>query len=197
MRAISPWSHRATRSSPWAGAGARWPRSASRPGSDGGASSWSLACRSEASREARRPTRRAGRRRGPSPAGRRHRASLVARRGGRAGSGWYLIEIPPVVREKALAVGASAWIDELPQLVRAIEEDWELTVGRVYPNSTEALVAEAVCDDGTETVLKLMVPRDGEAAAREATALRLAAGEGCPLLLRDDVARGALLLERL
>ena len=94
-------------------------------------------------------------------------------------------------------MGASAWIDELPQLVRSIEADWEVSVGRVYPNSTEALVAEAVCDDGTQTVLKLIVPRGGEAAAREATALRLAAGEGCPLLLRDDVARGALLLERL
>jgi streptomycin 6-kinase len=46
-------------------------------------------------------------------------------------------------------------------------------------------------------VLKLIVPRDGEAAAHEATVLRLAAGEGCPRLLREDVARGALLLERL
>jgi streptomycin 6-kinase len=108
-----------------------------------------------------------------------------------------LIEIPPVVREKALAVGASVWIDELPQLVRAVAEDWGISVGRVYRDSTEALVAEAVCDDDTEAVLKLIVPRGGDAAAREATALRLAAGEGCPLLLQCDVARGALLLERL
>jgi streptomycin 6-kinase len=34
-------------------------------------------------------------------------------------------------------------------------------------------------------------------AGRIATVLRLAAGEGCPRLLREDVSRGALLLERL
>jgi streptomycin 6-kinase len=58
-------------------------------------------------------------------------------------------------------------------------------------------VVEATCEDGTPAVLKLIVPREGGAAAREATVLRLVAGEGCPLLLREDVQRGALLLERL
>jgi streptomycin 6-kinase len=108
-----------------------------------------------------------------------------------------MLEIPPVVREKALAVGASAWIDELPLLIRTIEADWGISVGRAYRDSTEALVAEAVRDDGAQAVLKLIVPRDGDAAAREATVLRLAAGGGCPRLLQADVARGALLLERL
>ena len=108
-----------------------------------------------------------------------------------------MTELPEVVREKALAVGAGAWIDELPQLVRAIETDWGIHVGRAFRDATEALVAEAVCEDGSKAVLKLIVPRGGEAAEREATALRLAGGEGCPLLLRDDVERGALLLERL
>lgn len=37
----------------------------------------------------------------------------------------------------------------------------------------------------------------GAAAAREIAALRLAGGQGCAALLRDDVERGALLLERL
>jgi streptomycin 6-kinase len=108
-----------------------------------------------------------------------------------------MIELPAVVREKALAVGASAWIDELPLLIRTIEEDWGISVGRAYGDSTEALVAEAVCDDGAEAVLKLIVPRDADAVAHETTVLRLAAGEGCPRLLQADVARGALLLERL
>jgi streptomycin 6-kinase len=108
-----------------------------------------------------------------------------------------MVDVPDVVREKALAVGANAWIDELPSLVRSVEADWGITVGRAYRDSTEAFVAEATCDDGTPAVLKLIVPRETDAAAREATALRLAAGEGCPRLLRDDVERGALLLERL
>jgi streptomycin 6-kinase len=108
-----------------------------------------------------------------------------------------MLDVPDVVREKALAAGAGAWLDELPSLVRTVEADWGITLGRAYRDSTEAFVAEATCDDGTPAVLKLIVPRDADAAAHEATVLRLAAGEGCPRLLRDDVGRGALLLERL
>jgi len=108
-----------------------------------------------------------------------------------------MIDVPSVVREKALAVGAGAWIDELPLLVRSVEDEWRITVGQAYRDSTEAFVAEATCEDGTAAVLKLIVPRDSDAAAHEATVLRLAAGEGCPRLLRGDIGRGALLLERL
>jgi streptomycin 6-kinase len=108
-----------------------------------------------------------------------------------------MLEIPAVVREKALAVGAQAWIDELPALIAAIQADWGISVGRPYADSTEAVVAEATCADGTPAVLKLIVPRDGDAAAHEATVLRLAAGEGCPRLFQEDVSRGALLVERL
>ena len=108
-----------------------------------------------------------------------------------------MLDIPDVVREKALAVGASGWLDALPQLVRSVEDDWGIAVGAAYGGSTEAFVAEAVRDDGTPAVLKLMVPRAGDAAAREATVLRIVRGEGCPRLLRDDISRGALLLERL
>ena len=108
-----------------------------------------------------------------------------------------MLEIPAVVREKAAAVGAQAWLDDLPALVSAIELDWQIVVGPVYRDSTEAVVAEATCADDTPAVLKLLVPRDRDAAAHEATVLRLAAGEGCPRLLREDVTRGALLLERL
>lgn len=108
-----------------------------------------------------------------------------------------MIAVPDVVREKALAAGAEAWLEALPDLLHALQEEWELTVGAVYPGATEALVTEATCGDGTPAVLKLIVPRDGDAAAHEIAVLRLTAGAGCVRLLRDDVARGALLLERL
>lgn len=108
-----------------------------------------------------------------------------------------MIEVPEVVREKARAVGAEAWLDALPRLVRSFEVEWGITVGPPFRDATEAFVAEATCSDGTPAVLKLIVPRDSEAAAHEATVLRVAAGEGCPRLLREDAARGALLLERL
>ena len=108
-----------------------------------------------------------------------------------------MLDVPAVVREKAHAVGATAWLDALPRLVERLEEEWQLTVGGAYPESTEALVAEVSCADGTPAVLKLIVPRGGDAAAHEITVLRLADGDGCARLLRADVARGALLVERL
>lgn len=105
--------------------------------------------------------------------------------------------VPAVVQRKALAVGAERWLAALPELVRALEQEWELTVGASFPDATEAFVAAATARDGTRAVLKLVVPRDGDAARHEIAVLRLAGGEGCVRLLRDDVARGALLLERL
>jgi streptomycin 6-kinase len=106
-------------------------------------------------------------------------------------------DVPPVVRTKALEVGARAWLDGLPTLVAALERDWSIRVGPAYADATEAFVAEATTADGTPAVLKLVVPRDVDAAAHEITVLRLCGGEGCAALLRHDAGRGALLLEQL
>ena len=105
--------------------------------------------------------------------------------------------MPPVVRNKARLAGAGAWLDELPALIAALEQDWDITAGRPFADPTEAYVARARLGDGTPAVLKLMIPRPGDHAQREITTLRLAGGEGCARLLRSDVARGALLTERL
>ena len=106
-------------------------------------------------------------------------------------------EIPEAVRHKALIADAARWLDELPGLVADLERDWSVRVGRPYPDATEAFVAEAVQADGTPAVLKVLVPRAGNNARDEITVLRLTEGQGCVQLLRHDVSRGALLLERL
>ena len=108
-----------------------------------------------------------------------------------------MIQVPEVVRQKALAVGAGGWLEDLPLLVATVEQEWAVAVGDAYSDSTEAFVAEATCADGTAAVLKLIVPRSGDAAENEIAVLRLTGGEGCVRLLRDDAVRGALLLERL
>jgi len=105
--------------------------------------------------------------------------------------------LPEVVRRRALAAGAEAWIHELPALVADFERLWSIRVGRPYAGGTEALVAEATLADGTAAVLKLLIPQAGDAARNEIEALRLAQGDGCAQLFRDDAERGALLLERL
>ncbi|HEY1915420.1 MAG TPA: aminoglycoside phosphotransferase family protein [Streptosporangiaceae bacterium] len=105
--------------------------------------------------------------------------------------------VPAAVRNKALTAGARSWLRDLPGLVAELEQEWSISVGRPHEDATEAFVAEATLADGTPAVLKLHVARPGDHARREVTVLRLADGEGCARLLRADVARGALLLERL
>jgi streptomycin 6-kinase len=105
--------------------------------------------------------------------------------------------VPEPVRLKALNADAGRWLAELPGLVADLERDWSVVVGRVYPDATEAFVAEATLADGTPAVLKALVPRAGNSADHEITALRLSNGDGCVRLLRHDSAREALLLERL
>src|SRR5579872_6208748 len=106
-----------------------------------------------------------------------------------------MVQVTDVVRRKALAAGAKEWLEDLPALAAELEADWAIALGNVYEHSTEALVTDVTCADGTPAVLKLIVPREGDSAENEIAALRLTDGVGCVRLLRADPARGALLLE--
>jgi streptomycin 6-kinase len=107
------------------------------------------------------------------------------------------IELNEVVRNKAISVGAAHWIDELPEIVTSLAHDWGVEIGAAFDEGTEAFVAEAEMVDGTAAILKVLIPRGSDVADHEATVLRAVAGEGCPVLYRDDPERGALLMERL
>jgi streptomycin 6-kinase len=102
-----------------------------------------------------------------------------------------MVDVPPVVRNKALAIGAADWLDALPARVEELSARWNLTLGRVFEDATEAFVAEA----GPDTVLKLGLPTAERAP--ELLVLRLAKGDGCVRLLAADDRDGAMLLERL
>ena len=108
------------------------------------------------------------------------------------------IQVPATVQAFARGTGADDWLAGLPDMVGRLERDWEMAVGRPYPDATEAFVAAATLADGTPAVLKLLIRR-GHArhAAEEITVLRLADGEGCVRVLRHDDESGAMLLERL
>ena len=108
-----------------------------------------------------------------------------------------VVEVPEVVRNKARAAGAEQWLVDLPDLLASLCDEWALTIERTYNGGTEAFVAGVVGADGTPAVLKLLVPRSTYAVDNELSALRLANGDGCVRLLRDDTSRHALLLERL
>ncbi len=108
-----------------------------------------------------------------------------------------VVVIREVVRRKALNAGAQRWLNDLPSLVATLERDWGITVGTAFDDATEGYVAEATTVDGEPAVLKVIIPRGRDAAGNEITVLRLADGDGCVRLLRYDIDRGALLLERL
>jgi streptomycin 6-kinase len=108
-----------------------------------------------------------------------------------------VIRLPEVVRNKAGSAGVGAWVEALPRLVDTLAHEWCFALGRQLTGGTEAFVAEVALADGRLAVLKAVVPHDRAGVGHEITALRLAQGEGCAELLRADVDRGALLLERL
>ena len=74
-----------------------------------------------------------------SPAGR-----TVGEFGGELCEGCDVIEVPAVVRNKAILAGATAWLAGLPALVGAISREWGLAVGRPFGDATEVYVAEAI-----------------------------------------------------
>ncbi|GAA2223636.1 aminoglycoside phosphotransferase family protein [Promicromonospora sukumoe] len=106
-----------------------------------------------------------------------------------------ILDVPEQVRKTVVAGGNESWLDELPDMVDSLAQEWSLTIGSSLAGGHVALVVEATLVDGTPAVLKIGVP--GRDIGPEATLLRLADGEGCAELLGEDMDRQALLLERL
>ncbi|MGH3407462.1 MAG: IS701 family transposase [Streptosporangiaceae bacterium] len=105
-----------------------------------------------------------------------------------------MINVPAVVRSRARAVGAEAWLERLPSLVSSLEADWFIAVGRPYEGGSAAFVAEATRADGTPAVLKLVVPGPGIDPASEATVLRRFAVAGLEEAARGSGRRRALVI---
>ena len=101
------------------------------------------------------------------------------------------------MRAKAADLGATAWLENLPELIASLAAAWGLRLGAPFQDPTEAYVVEVTRSDGTPAVLKLLVPRPGGSAAAEITFLREAGGVACARLLAYDESLGVLLVERL
>ena len=107
------------------------------------------------------------------------------------------IALPPVVRARALSLGAAGadWIAGLPGLVADLRRQWSITVGATLAGGTGAYVARALTADGQPAVLKVALPDPH--SADEAGTLDRAAGRGYVLLHAADPDRHAVLLEAL
>lgn len=105
--------------------------------------------------------------------------------------------ITETLRRNVLGVwgdDGARWLADLPRILDDVARDWTLTVHAPFA-LTYHYVTAVTCADGTPAVLKLGVPA-GDSLREEAPALRAFAGRGAVRLLRADLARGALLLER-
>ncbi len=81
------------------------------------------------------------------------------------------------------------------QLLADYAQRWSLTLLPAFPNLSYNYVTPAVCADGTQAVLKLVVPNNE--MYTEIAALRCYDGRNCVRLLEVETETGALLLERL
>ena len=108
-----------------------------------------------------------------------------------------LIEPSDILRNKAKVAGATEWLRDLPSLVDSLSAEWGFTADHGFADGTEAFVAAVTMNDGSQAVLKLLIPRPDAIENGEITVLQLANGDGCAALLRADPERRALLLERL
>lgn len=108
-----------------------------------------------------------------------------------------MLDIPAEVRNKVMADGNAPWLDDLPSIVDSLAQEWSLTIGATLRGGHAAFVVEATLAEGVAAVLKIGDPGTRRDLTLEATALRLADGDGCASLLRVDLDRGAVLLERL
>jgi streptomycin 6-kinase len=108
-----------------------------------------------------------------------------------------VINVPYVVRNKAISIGADDWLSNLLSLIVELEDKWQITVGPPIEGGTESYVAEAVDHEGSRAVLKVLIPRADDSALDEIRVLQMANGRGCVKLLKSDEVLGALLLERL
>lgn len=87
------------------------------------------------------------------------------------------------------------WLATVPVLTEQLAAEWELTLGPPLRGGLLAVVREATTADGLRAVLKLASRWDRP--ADEIACLEAWAGGAAPRLLRSDLDRGALLLERI
>ncbi|WP_299050372.1 phosphotransferase [uncultured Nocardioides sp.] len=107
--------------------------------------------------------------------------------------------LQPLVRARLAAMGTAGedWTAALPDLLADLARAWGLDLGRGLPGGSASYVARATTRDGTDVVLKVGLPGQVEAVAREAAVLRAADGRGYARFLAHDGERGAVLMEAL
>jgi len=101
---------------------------------------------------------------------------------------------------RALGPDGSRWLDDLPDILASLATDWSIAYGRPFDGGNAAYVIEAVTADGRPVIAKLALPAGVDGFApfeQELETLRLAGGDPYAELIRHELSRRSLLLERL
>jgi streptomycin 6-kinase len=133
----------------------------------------------------------------------------------RAGRGWHVratrvvhndpmesVAVPErlMTSVRALGPAGSRWLEDLPGILASLAADWSIGYGRPLGGGNAAYVIEAVTASGRPVIAKLALPAGVDGFApfeQELETLRLAGGDPYAELIRHDVSRRSLLLERL
>src|SRR2546430_411388 len=86
------------------------------------------------------------------------------------------------------------WVEDLPQLLAAYEERWQVKIGAPFSNLSFHYVAPAVRADGSEAVLKTGLTDE---FPRQPRALQIYDGCGMVRLLEFEEQDAIMLMERL
>jgi len=89
------------------------------------------------------------------------------------------------------------WLNDLPQIIEAIAENWLLEVNKPFQNLSYNYVAPCVCANGDEAVLKIALPLNNSEIFNEASFLQMANGKCAVKFLNFNEKRRAMLLEKL
>ncbi|MCH1867684.1 aminoglycoside phosphotransferase family protein [Nocardioides sp. CFH 31398] len=107
--------------------------------------------------------------------------------------------LQPLVRARLAGLGAAGeeWTAALPDLLADLAAAWGLELGRGLPGGSASYVVRATTRDGEDVVVKVGLPGETAAIAREAAVLGAADGRGYARLVAHDDVRSALLVEAL
>jgi streptomycin 6-kinase len=89
-----------------------------------------------------------------------------------------------------------SWLDDLPNMISALETKWSIKAGGNFRNLSYNYVANANLLNGKSAVLKIGLPRKDVEIYGEAAYLQTLDGKGSVKLLEFDRERQAALLER-
>src|SRR5580765_3702344 len=78
------------------------------------------------------------------------------------------------------------WLDDLPNIISALEKSWSITAGKHFRNLSFNYVANALLADGRSSVLKIGLPLDDPEIYGETAYLQTIDGQGTIKLIEFD-----------